>query len=130
MPVIRFVQVSRFRGIRHAVWAPCPGINAIIGAGDTGKSTLLDAIEMTLAPRRNMSFSDADFWSLDVSEPIDIRVTIGELPDTLLDFDRYGFFQRGWHPMTGLTDEPAPGSEVVITVRLQVDQDLEPRWCL
>jgi putative ATP-dependent endonuclease of OLD family len=130
MPVIRFVQVSRFRGIRHAVWAPCPGINAIIGAGDTGKSTLLDAIEMTLAPRRNMSFSDADFWSLDVSEPIDIRVTIGDLPDTLLDFDRYGSFQRGWHSITGLSDEPTTGSEVVITIRLHVDQDLDPRWCL
>ena len=84
MAAIRRVEVRHFRGVREAVWAPLPGLNAIIGAGDTGKSTLLDAIELALAPRRNLNFSDADFWRLDVTKPIDVRVTIGELPEPIV----------------------------------------------
>ena len=130
MTAIRQIEVRHFRGVREAVWAPLPGVNAIIGSGDTGKSTLLDAIELTLAPRRNLTFSDADFWQLDVNQPIDIRVTIGELPDALLDFERYGIVHRGWDALMGLSDEPGADLEDVITIRLTVDQDLEPRWCL
>lgn len=130
MAVIRQVEVRHFRGVREATWAPLLGLNAIIGAGDTGKSTLIDAIELALAPRRNLTFSDADFWQLDVTQQIDVRVTIGDLPDVLLDIDRYGIMHRGWDPVAGLSDEPGAGLEDVITVRLTVDQDLEPRWCL
>ncbi|WP_294216232.1 ATP-dependent endonuclease [uncultured Sphingomonas sp.] len=131
MAAIRQVRVRRFRGVRETTWAPLSGLNAIIGAGDTGKSTLLDAVELALAPRRNMTFSDADFWQLDVTEPIDIRVTIGDLPDGLLDIDRYGVMHRGWDAAENLlSDEPGAGLEVVVTIRLTVDQDLEPRWGL
>ncbi|MGY2735592.1 ATP-dependent nuclease [Sphingomonas sp. UYP23] len=130
MPIIRQIEIYRFRGIREAVWRPKHGINAIIGSGDNGKSTILDAIEMVMAPRRNITFTDADFWMLDVSEPIDIRATIGELPDPMLDLERYGMLHRGWHPEHGLSDEPTPNGETVITIRLTVDADLEPRWCL
>lgn len=131
MAAIRQVEVSNFRGVREAIWAPLPGLNAIIGAGDTGKSTLLDAIELALAPRRNLAFSDADFWQLDVTKQIDLRVTVGDLPDVLLDIDRYGVIHRGWDAATGLlSDEPGAGLEDVITVRLTIDQDLEPRWSL
>lgn len=131
MTVIRQVEIRHFRGVREATWAPLAGINAFIGAGDTGKSTLLDAIELALAPRRNLTFSDADFWQLDVTAPIDVRVTIGELPDALLDLDRYGVMHRGWDAAKMLlSDEPGTGLEDVVTVRLAVDQDLEPRWSL
>jgi len=131
MAAIRQVEVSNFRGVREAIWAPLPGLNAIIGAGDTGKSTLLDAIELALAPRRNLAFSDADFWQLDVTKQIDLRVTVGDLPDVLLDIDRFGVMHRGWDAATGLlSDEPGAGLEDVITVRLTIDQDLEPRWSL
>lgn len=34
MAAIRQVEVSNFRGVREAIWAPLPGLNAIIGAGD------------------------------------------------------------------------------------------------
>jgi hypothetical protein len=38
--------------------------------GDAGKSSVLDAIDYCLGARRSISFSDADFHRLDVSEPI------------------------------------------------------------
>jgi hypothetical protein len=38
----------------------------------------------------NLPFSDTDFYHLDVSRAIDIKVTFGNLPDHLKDLDVYG----------------------------------------
>lgn len=131
MSQIRHVEIKRFRGIAQAQWAPRPGINALIGAGDSGKSTVLDAIDLALSPRRTGSFTDADFYKLDVSEPVDIRVTLGALPTSLQDIDTYALFLRGWDDTLGiLTDEPVAGTEAVLTVRLTISGDLEPTWRL
>ncbi len=131
MAHIRYVEVRRFRGVAHANWAPEPGINALIGPGDAGKSTLLDAIDLVLQPRRMASFSDADFYGLDPEQPIVITVTLGDLPKSLLDLDSYSLFLRGWCSELGIvTDEPVAGSEAVLSIRLTVTEELEPRWSL
>lgn len=131
MSLIRHIEIKRFRGIAFASWSPRPGINALIGGGDSGKSTVLDAIDLTLAARRNATFTDADFYNLDVSEPIDIRITLGDLPPELLDLDGYAPFLRGWDAvLESLSDEPGNGSEAVLTMRLLVTGDLEPSWRL
>lgn len=131
MSMIRHIEIRRFRGIAAASWSPRPGINALIGGGDSGKSTILDAIDLALAARRNAAFTDADFYNLDVSEPIDIRITLGDLPPALLDLERYAPFLRGWDDVLGiLLDEPVAGSEAVLTMRLLVTGDLEPSWHL
>lgn len=131
MSQIRHVEIKRFRGIAHAEWSPRPGINALIGAGDSGKSTVLDAIDLALSARRTGSFTDADFYKLHVAEPVDIRVTVGALPASLQDIDSYALFLRGWDDTLGiLTDEPVTGSEAVLTVRLTISGDLEPSWGL
>lgn len=131
MSQIRYLHIKRFRGISTATWAPRPGINALIGAGDNGKSTLLEAIDLALSPRRTGAFTDTDFHNLDVSEPIEISVTIGALPSSLLDLETYALFLRGWNAVSGLVEpEPGPGLEPVLTVRLVVKGDLDPRWSL
>lgn len=131
MTALRQLHILRFRGIFEAEWAPHEGLNGLIGAGDAGKSTLLDAIDFVLMQRRNLTFTDADFFSLDVSAPIQIRATLGDLPDSLQDLDVYGRYLRGWDVAhKGVVDEPAPGSEVVLTMQLIVDSDLEPHWGL
>ncbi len=131
MTVLRHLEVRRFRGIAQARWAPRDGVNGLIGPGDSGKSTLLDAIDFALAARRNLPFTDADFFNLDVSSPIEIRATIGALPDALQDLDVYASHLRGWDPdAQQLFDEPGEGREAVLTVRLTVDSDLEPHWSL
>lgn len=131
MAVIRQLTVRRFRGIAEADWSPRDGVNGLIGPGDSGKSTLLDAIDLVLAPRRTLTFTDADFLNLDVSAPIEIRATLGDLPSSLQDLDSYGQYLRGWRAADRtLHDEPADDLEVVLTLRLVVDSDLEPHWSL
>jgi len=80
MPILRHIEIKHFRAIDHLSWHVKPGLNCIIGPGDSGKSTVLDAIELVLTERQNARFSDADFHNLDVSEPIEITATFGELP--------------------------------------------------
>lgn len=131
MACIRHIAVSNFRGIRSLNWCPEPGINCLIGPGDSAKSTVLDAIEACLALRRAGSFSDTDFHQLDVTQAIDIRVTLGDLPESLMDIDVYGDYLRGFDKLAeSIEDEPRKGTETVLTVQLAVGADLEPTWRL
>ena len=49
--VIRKLTVSRFRGIEKLEWMPAPGMNIILGGGDVGKTTILEAIALLLTPQ-------------------------------------------------------------------------------
>lgn len=130
MPLIRQLRIERFRGIQTLEWAPGPGLNGLIGPGDSGKSTILDAIDLLLSARRTAAFTDADFHGLAVGDGILIEATIGDLPPQLLDLDRYGIFHRGWDVDFGISDEPEEDHEIVITIRLTVGADLDPTWTL
>lgn len=131
MARIRKISIENFRGIRQLIWLPSPGINCLIGPGDSGKSTILDAIDFCLGARRNLQFTDADFHRLNVDEPIRIAVTVGELDDSLKSLDTYGLYLRGFDATSGtVDDEPANGAETVLTLQLTVESDLEPGWTL
>jgi putative ATP-dependent endonuclease of the OLD family len=128
---IRRVEIARFRGITSLSWFPSNGINCLIGPGDGGKSTVLDAIDFCLGARRTVQFNDADFNALDVTEPIDITLTIGELDDALQNLETYGLYLRGFDAATGtIEDEPERELETVLCLNLTVRSDLEPTWTL
>jgi predicted ATP-dependent endonuclease of OLD family len=93
---IRQIEIKNFRGISALTWDPTPGINCLVGPGDSGKSTILDAIDLCLGARRTVQFSDSDFYQLDVTKPVSISVTVGELSDALKAMDAYGLYLRGW----------------------------------
>jgi predicted ATPase len=131
MARIRKIEIENFRAIRKFAWCPAAGINCLIGPGDSGKSTILDAIDFCISARHNIQFSDADFNRLDVETPISISVTLGELDDGLKNLDAYGMYVRGFDPLSGeIEDEPEKNFETVLTVNLSVASDLEPLWSL
>ncbi len=131
MTRIRRLEIENFRGMRSLDWNPKPGLNCLLGPGDVGKSTVLDAIDLCLGARRAIAFSDADFFELDHSKPIRIAATIGELPDELLDIDTYGQYLRGFDAESGeVADEAGVGLETVVTLQLVVDESLDPTWTL
>ena len=87
---IRKIEIKHFKFICSVDWNPVDGINCLIGPGDSGKSTILDAIDLCLGARRNLSLADADFFQLDVTQDIIIQVTVGALPDFLKNIEVYG----------------------------------------
>ena len=89
-----------------------------LGPGDSGKSSILDAIDLCLGARRTVGFADTDFYGLVVTEPIVIAVTLGGLPDELLSLEGYGEFLRGFDAATGqIEPEPRADIETALTLR-------------
>jgi putative ATP-dependent endonuclease of OLD family len=131
MSIIRHLEINNFRAIKQLSWNPNPGLNCLIGPGDSGKSTILDAIDLVLGARRSYSFSDADFYQLDTSLPIIITVTLGNLDDELQNIEKYGSFLRSYNAFTKVIfDEPQLNNEIVLTIKLIVDANLDPDWRL
>ena len=81
MARIRRLEIRNFRSIQSLDWAPSAGINCIVGPGDSGKSSILDAIDLCLGARRSAPLGDTDFHDLDVNQSILISATLGALPD-------------------------------------------------
>jgi putative ATP-dependent endonuclease of OLD family len=65
-PTIRRLTIERFRGIKYLDWYPAPGVNVIVGGGDVGKTTILDAIALLFSPTNTVLLSDADYWCREV----------------------------------------------------------------
>jgi putative ATP-dependent endonuclease of OLD family len=106
-------------------------VNCLIGPGDEGKSSVLDAIDFCLGARRSLQFSDADFHGLNVTEPVSISITLGELDDALKSIEAYGNYLRSYDATSAkIDDEPENGLETVLTLNLTVKSDLEPVWTL
>lgn len=130
MSQVRHIHIKNFRAIKELEWFPNPGLNCLIGPGDSGKSTILDAIDLALGARRSYPFTDADFYQLDTTNPIEIYVTLGALDGQLKSIE-YGQFLRGFEPLLGeISDEPQAGHEIVLTMKLTVGRDLDPDWLL
>lgn len=127
---IRKIEISNFRSIQNLDWIPSEGINCLVGSGDSGKSTILDAIEWCLGARRSIPVTDADFFQLDVSKPIVIDITIGGLIDSLKSLDAYGLYLRAFREDGTIEDEPHEEAETVLTARLKIESDLDPQWSL
>lgn len=126
---IRQLRVTNFRGVASLDWKPNHAFCCLIGAGDSGKSTVLDAVEAVLSSRW-FSFSESDFLGANTAHSIEIEATVGELSQPLKSDERVGLFIRGWTLDGELRDEPEDSDEAVLTVRLTVDATLEPVWAL
>lgn len=131
MTLIRAIEIENFRSVKALKWQPRARVNCLIGSGDSGKSTILDAIDYCIGARRALQMIDSDFCGLDIEKPIRICVTLGALPDELKSIDTYGLYLRAIDATNGqILPEPEVGCETVPTVQLLVESDLEPQWSL
>ncbi len=121
--------MHRFRGIRHLDWKVSGRALAILGAGDATKTTLLDAVGLLATPRVGVTFTDIDFFNGDPSAGLRIEGTISELPRALLADDRLGLELRGVDDDGTIHDEPQD-FEPAVTIRLDVNDSLEPTWLI
>ena len=103
----------------------------LVGRGDAGKSTILEAIARVLSPRWNLSFYDNDFYECNIKEPIEIEASVVDFPEELLQENKYGLYQR-WlkkvEIIDDIYDENTNNGNPVLTIKLEVKDDLEPSW--
>lgn len=58
---IKRLHIARFRGIRELTWRPAPGLNLLLGGGNVGKTTILEAIGLLLSPTTSYTLMDSDY---------------------------------------------------------------------
>jgi putative ATP-dependent endonuclease of OLD family len=122
------LQIDRFRGIRSLDWTVRDRLACLVGPGDAGKSTILEAVARAAAPS-NMPFTDDDFFGGDPGAGLAIEATFGDLPvgHGLLGESRFGLLLGGVDADGRLYDEPGD-HEPTITLRVGVDESLEATW--
>ncbi|MGI8792653.1 MAG: ATP-dependent nuclease [Acidimicrobiales bacterium] len=127
---VRHLKIERFRGIESLDWTVPNGLIALVGAGDTCKTTILEAVELVLSPRWNPTVTDNDFFEATTDQPVIIEATVGALPPALLTDRKFGLDLRGIACDGTLHDEPEPDDDLVVTIRFTLDADLEPTWAV
>lgn len=130
MSKIAAIQIKNFRKFKsfYAVFSMRNTI-CLIGRGDSGKTTILDAISFCLAPSWNIPISDYDFYNCNVKEPIEISVVITGMPDEFKLMDKYGLYCSGWDVENQkIVDATEDGSLTALMIVLTVDESLEPKW--
>lgn len=129
---IRKILINNFRGVKTLDWnVPMADIFCLIGKGDSSKSTILEAIRYAFHPQWNLALSDSDFYQCKIADPITIEITIGALAADFCALNKYGLYLRGWDAAAQkLFDEPDDHLESVLTARLTVEKDLEPKWAV
>ncbi|MBI5402812.1 MAG: AAA family ATPase [Ignavibacteriae bacterium] len=131
MAKIHSLSIKNFRGIKDFshIFNKSNFI-CLIGRGDSGKTTILEAISYVLYPNWNLTFFDSDFYKCEVENNIEIEVSLLDLPDELLSEDKFGLYKRTLNPITKeVMDEISEESENdVLSIKLIVDKYLEPKW--
>ncbi|MFE4229963.1 ATP-dependent endonuclease [Arthrobacter sp. NPDC056886] len=126
---IHDVLIENFRGIKQMEWRPGSGVTALVGPGDSGKTTILDALGLLFSPRWSHTFTDNDFHSPSAANAgLLIQATVIDPPAELLGLDAFMNYVRGVNPTTGvIVDEPDTETPA-LTIELRVDRYLEPTW--
>jgi len=127
---IRHVLIKNFRGIQNLDWLVTSSVVCLIGPGDSTKSTILDAIDLALSSKWNLTFEDSDFYQGNTNNNIEITITVGDLSDYFLTHFTFGHLKRGWNKKDGIHDEPQENDEEVLSIRLSVSSSLEPEWVI
>jgi len=128
MARIHELKISNFRGIKTFSEKFGKNFICLLGRGDSGKTTMLDAISYVLSPNWNLSFYDSDFFEVNVNNSIEIEVSLLDLPEKLIREDKYGLYIRGLDNNGVIQDELRNNYEKVLTIKLEVKKDLEPQW--
>ncbi|MGF6574885.1 putative ATP-dependent endonuclease of OLD family [Paraburkholderia sp. GAS333] len=131
---IRKLFIQRFRGIQSLTWLPAEGMNVILGGGDVGKTTVLEAIALLLAPSNSVVTSEADYWARDSTKEFLIEAVM-TLPDaTAIGTQNTFAWPWAWNGEDALTPSAEGGedtpdvSEPVYRVRVRGTADLELAW--
>jgi hypothetical protein len=125
---LRSLSIRNFRGIRECDWHTTADLLALVGPGDSTKTTILDAVGAVLSPTYTLRFTDADFFGGNTALPIHITAAVTDLPDFLVQENQLGKEQSGIYPDGRLVHDPIPGAVPCLVIRLTVEQDLEPVW--
>jgi putative ATP-dependent endonuclease of OLD family len=127
-PFIRRLSVERFRGIKNLVWHPGQGVNLILGGGDVGKTTILEAIALLLSPSNARTIADTDYHRRDVATEFAIEAVMTLPADSGIHDQVRASWPWKWNGtevVVPAADGEAEVGEPVYKLRVRGTADLE-----
>ena len=126
--LIRRLTLRRFRQFEDFTWDPSEGINCLVGPGDGGKTTMLEAISRATSPSPYGPAAEHDYYRRRTDDGFEIELVLGALDDRLKGMYRppalWGWVGSGQQ----LRDAPVDAEAVlVVLVRGTPDLELEHR---
>lgn len=128
------LNIKNFRCINNLQQQFDNNFICFVGRGDSGKSTILDAISLLFSPNWNTTFYDTDFHNCNINDNIEIEATVTEFPEELQKEDKFGLHLRAIRTLDNsskvvLDDFDVEGNdEQALTLKLIIDKTLEPKW--
>lgn len=124
------LKIKNFKGINefHHTFGKKNFI-CLIGRGDSGKTSILEAISLVLSPKWNIPFIDTDFHNCNIENEIVIEATIYDVPKKLLSESKFGLHIVGINFTTNKVENELQEEHMeALIIRLSVDKTLEPKW--
>lgn len=128
-PLIRRLSIERYRGIQSLVWHPSAGINVVLGGGDVGKTTILEAIGLLLSPTNAGTLSDTDYYARDPSPGFVVDAVLSLPPGSGIDDQVKASWPWQWNGTDAVVptiEEDGPAiSDPVYRLQVCGSEDLE-----
>jgi putative ATP-dependent endonuclease of OLD family len=81
-PIIYRLAIERFRCITTFSWHPTKDVNLILGGGDVGKTTILDAIGLLFSPTNPTTLADTDYHARNIEAGFVIEAILSLPPES------------------------------------------------
>lgn len=128
-PIIYQLAIDRFRCIKTFSWHPAKGVNVILGGGDVGKTTILDAIGLLLSPTNPPTLADTDYNGRAIEAGFSIEAVVALPTETGVNEQTKPSWPWNWNGkqavVPSLDGEEEIKGEPVYRLRVRGTEDLE-----
>jgi putative ATP-dependent endonuclease of the OLD family len=128
-PVIYRLAIERFRCITTFSWHPAKGVNLILGGGDVGKTTILDAIGLLFSPTNPTTLADTDYHARNIEAGFVIEAILSLPPESGINQQTKASWPWDWNGSEAVVPSTDGDGEMkgepVYRLRVRGTEDLE-----
>jgi len=128
-PVVYHLAIERFRCVKTLSWHPTKGVNLILGGGDVGKTTILDAIGLLLSPTNPTTLADTDYHARNIEAGFVIEAILSLPPETGINYQTKASWPWDWNGSEAVVPrmdgDGGLKGEPVYRLRVRGTEDLE-----
>jgi putative ATP-dependent endonuclease of OLD family len=129
VPLIYRLAIERFRCITTLSWHPAKGVNLILGGGDVGKTTILDAIGLLLSPTNPATLADTDYHARNIEAGFVIEAIVSLPPESGISEQTKASWPWDWNGseavVPSMDGDGGMKGEPVYRLRVRGTEDLE-----